>query len=170
MLVFSLITNGVSASTIIRHEEEIFKHGNYNMDVPCVVQWSLLWFSAPARLNKILGHELKIKKDHEVVNSVIMDAIVRTFGEHTPRSCMLTSVARVPHSTHRKWRVNKEMEGWMVRKSIQPSSSDGVMKTIKVVMNIASIGSRGLFQLRNNAQGIPVVFMLIPQKKKTVQC
>ena len=38
---------------------------------------------------------------------------------------MLTSVARVLHRTHKKWRVSKEMEGWMVRKSIQPSSSDG---------------------------------------------
>ena len=35
---------------------------------------------------------------------------------------------------------------------------------------IACVGSRGLFQLRNNAQGIPVVFMLIPQKENTVQC
>ena len=36
---------------------------------------------------------------HKVVNSAIMDAIVRPFGgEHTPRSCLLTSVARVLHS------------------------------------------------------------------------
>ena len=35
---------------------------------------------------------------------------------------------------------------------------------------ICNTGSRGLFQLRNNAQGVPVVFMLVPQKKKTIQC
>ena len=47
-----------------------------------------------------LGTELNIKKYHEVVNSAIMDAIVRPIGgEHTPRSCMLTSVARVLHRT-----------------------------------------------------------------------
>ena len=33
-------------------------------------------------------------------------------GEHTPRSCMLKSVATILHKTHRKCRVNKEMEGW----------------------------------------------------------
>ena len=27
---------------------------------------------------------------------------------------MLTSVATILHKTHRKWRVNKEMEGWEV--------------------------------------------------------
>ena len=32
------------------------------IEVPCVVQWSLLWFSAPTKLNRILGSDLKIKK------------------------------------------------------------------------------------------------------------
>ena len=38
---------------------------------------------------------------------------------------MLSSVARVLHSTHRRWRVNEEMEGWMMRRDLAPSSSDG---------------------------------------------
>ena len=43
-------------------------------------------------------------------------AVSRPFGgEHTPRSCMLASVAKVLHKTHRKCGVNKEMEGWMMR-------------------------------------------------------
>ena len=36
---------------------------------------------------------------------------------------MLTSVARVLHRTHKKWRVNKEMKGWRVRENLTPSSS-----------------------------------------------
>ena len=36
---------------------------------------------------------------------------------------MLTSVARVLRRTHKKWGVIKEMEGWMVRGNVQPSSS-----------------------------------------------
>ena len=81
---------------------------DFRIDVPCVVQWRLLWFSAPTNLNRILGHELKIKKYHEVVNGAIMDAIKRQFGgEHTPRSCMLTSVAKVLHRTHNKCGVRK---------------------------------------------------------------
>ena len=62
---------------------------DFKIDVPCVVQWSLLWFSAPTDLHRILGTELKIQKNHEVVNGAIMDAIVKPFGG-TPKSCMLT--------------------------------------------------------------------------------
>ena len=115
----------VSESTISPHVEEILgMELDHGFDVPCLVQWSLLWFSAPTRLNEILGQDLKIKKYHEVVDKAITEAILRPFGgEHTPRSCMLTSVAKILHRTFRKWRVNKEMEGWMMRESLEPSSS-----------------------------------------------
>ena len=36
---------------------------------------------------------------------------------------MMTSVARVPHSTHRKWGFDKEMKGWRVRENFTTSSS-----------------------------------------------
>ena len=75
-------------------------------------------FSAPTRLNEILEQDLKIKKYHEVVDEALAGAILRPFGgEHTPRSCMLTSVAEVLHRTHRKCGVHKEMEGWMTTSS-----------------------------------------------------
>ena len=35
---------------------------DFKIDVSCVVQWSLLWFSAPTDLKRILGIELTIKK------------------------------------------------------------------------------------------------------------
>ena len=95
----------VSERTIIQHEEEILGlELNCKINVPCVVQWSLLWFSAPTELNNILGREQKIKKYHEVVDRAITYAISRPFrGRHTPRMGMLTSVARVLHNTHKKW-------------------------------------------------------------------
>ena len=53
-----------------------------------------------------------------------MDAVVRPFsGERTPKSCMLTSVARVLQRTHKKRGMNKEMKGWRVRENFTPSSS-----------------------------------------------
>ena len=53
------------------------------------------------------------KKYHEAVNMAIAYAISMPFrGVPTPRTCMLSSVATVLHKTHRKWGVNKEMEGW----------------------------------------------------------
>ena len=81
MMSFMLCTNWVcagtfadhewvSARTIIEQEEEILSMElDFKIDDPCVVQWGLLWFSASANLNRILGHEWKIKKCHEVVNS-----------------------------------------------------------------------------------------------------
>ena len=76
----------VSESTISEYEEEnLGMQVDYGLDVPCVVQWSLLWLSEPTRLNQILGLELKIKMYHEVVNISIMDASVRPFGGNTHR-------------------------------------------------------------------------------------
>ena len=57
----------VSSRTIIQKEEEVLSMVlDFKIDRPCVVQWSLLWFPARTSLNQILGHELKIKKYHEV--------------------------------------------------------------------------------------------------------
>ena len=59
----------VSSRTIFQQEEEILGMVlDFKIDVPCVVQWSLLWLSPPTDLNRILGSELEIKKYHEVVH------------------------------------------------------------------------------------------------------
>ena len=72
----------MSESTISQHAEEILgMELGFGFDVPCVVHWSLMWFSASTRLNEILGQDLKIKMYHEVVD--------------TPRSCMLIQVAKI---------------------------------------------------------------------------
>ena len=95
----------MSESTIAQHTEEVMgMELNYEIGIPCVVQWSMLWFSVPTRLNGVLGkQDLKITKYHVVVNMAIMDAILRPFGgELTPRWCMVASVAKVLHKTHRK--------------------------------------------------------------------
>ena len=53
----------VTSRTIFQQEEEILSMAlDFKIDVPCVVQWSLLWFSAPTDLNRILGTELKFQK------------------------------------------------------------------------------------------------------------
>ena len=104
------------SSRIIQHKEEISSMAlDFKMEVPCVVQWNALWFSASTNSNCILGSDLKIKKCHAVVNKAIKDASGSFGAKHTRRSCMLTSVARVLHGSHRKWEVNKEMKGWRIR-------------------------------------------------------
>ena len=85
--VLSLITNWCQQAELSDMRKKFLSMDlNYKIDVPFVVQWSLLWFSAPTRLKNILGREQKIKKYHEVVNRAVTYAISRPFGgEHTPR-------------------------------------------------------------------------------------
>ena len=100
---------------------------DFEIGIPCVVQWSMLWFPAPTRLNLTVGRQgLKIKKvlcgcQHGDYGC----KFVTIWREHTPRSCMLASVANVPHETQ-KMGINKEMEGWMMEGSLelQPLADD----------------------------------------------
>ena len=48
---------------------------------------------------------------------------------------MLSSVARVPHTTHRQWRVDDELEGWMIRRDLAPLPLVEMMMKTKAMMN-----------------------------------
>ena len=107
----------VSESTVAEQEEEevMGRELDYENCVPCVVQWCMLWFSAPTRLNQTWENRgVNIAKYHEAVNMAIAYAVSKPFGgAHTPRSCMLTTVAAVLYKTpNGSWRMNKEMRGW----------------------------------------------------------
>ena len=71
----------VSESTIIEQEKEVMgKELDYEICIPGVVQWCMLWFSAPTRLNQTLGRNSKKQKYHEVVDLAITEAISRPLG------------------------------------------------------------------------------------------
>ena len=74
---------------------------DYENRVPRVVQWCMPWVSAPTRLRQTLENQgIELAKYHEAVNMAIAYAISRPFGgAHTPRSCMLTTVAAVLYKT-----------------------------------------------------------------------
>ena len=74
----------VSESTITQHEEEVMgMELDYEICIPCVVQWCMLWFSAPTRLNRTLGKQwINIAKYHVPVK-VIAYAISRPCGGST---------------------------------------------------------------------------------------
>ena len=85
----------VSESTIAQQEEETKgRELDYETCVPCVVQWCMLWFLAPTRLNQTLESQgIRNAKYLEAVNMGVAYATSRPFGEQTPRSCMLATVA-----------------------------------------------------------------------------
>ena len=118
--------------------------------------------SALARLNRTLQRQdQKIVKYHEVVNMAITDAISRPCGgEHTPKSCMLASVATV---LHRTWGVNKEMEGWMKRGSLM------TMTAMNAVMNDCNHRKTRPLSTQKPCTASPFRAHVLPQKKKTVE-
>ena len=81
----------------------------------------MLWFSAPSRLNQTFEGEGKnIVKYHEVGNMAITETITLPVGGlHTPRTCMLRSVAAVLYrSQNEDSVVDKEMRGWGMKGSL----------------------------------------------------
>ena len=81
----------VTQCTISEQEDRILADLGYNFDDPCVIQWALLWFSAPSRSS--LYHEdngTHIEVYHEVTNLAIRRACgVPNNGNYNPRSYLV---------------------------------------------------------------------------------
>ena len=109
MMSITFCTNWVCAVTFV--DEVIGMELDLKIGIPCMVQWCMLLFSASIRLNRTLERQdRKIVKYHGVVNMAIAGSISRRLGgEHTPRSCMLASVAKI---LHRK-RESEQRDGRM---------------------------------------------------------
>ena len=50
----------VSEMTIARQKAKVLEAFQYDIEIPCVVQWVILWFSAPASLNNDLLNDGEI--------------------------------------------------------------------------------------------------------------
>ena len=62
----------VTEPNVLWKENYILEALNYDLDVPCPLQWGLLWFSSPSRLNlKFANDGTNIKKYRETVNMTI---------------------------------------------------------------------------------------------------
>ena len=60
---------------------------DWDIDVPCPLQWALLWFSAPTNLNrKFVNNGTPVAKTWDTVSSAIEFTCSIAFdGAHTPR-------------------------------------------------------------------------------------
>ena len=93
----------VSSRIIFQQEKEILSMAlDFNFDIPCVVQWNLLWFSAPTDLNRILGTELKIEKYYEVVNGAINGRYCETIWRETHTEVVYVNLGGQSLTTHTK--------------------------------------------------------------------
>ena len=88
---------------------------NYDIEVPCPPQWSLLWFSAPTNLNsKFVNNGTKVAKFRDTFSSAIeLTCNIAIDGAHTPRECFLRAVTiLLCYALDRDWKLEEEMQGW----------------------------------------------------------
>ena len=86
---------------------------HYDIDVPCPLQWALLWFSALTNFNrKFVNKGTKV-----AVDSAIEFTCDSAFdGTHTPRACCSRAVTIfLCYAPDRDWDFEEEMQGWGVR-------------------------------------------------------
>ena len=63
------------------NENEFLVALNYDLGVPCVIQWRLLWFSSPSgQSQRFVNNGTKIAKYHEAVNIAIEATFTMPFG------------------------------------------------------------------------------------------
>ena len=105
----------VTETNVLWKENEILEALNCDLDVPCSLQWQLLWFSSPSRLNRKFANDgTKIAKYREAVNMAIEITLTAPFERlHTPRTCLLRTAGVVLYNSHDKdWNDEEEMKGW----------------------------------------------------------
>ena len=83
---FLLEHEWVTEPSVLWKENDILEAWNFDIDVPCPLQWGLLWFSAPSSVNrKYANNGTKVENFRETVNEAIeMTFNVPFDGVHTP--------------------------------------------------------------------------------------
>ena len=108
----------VTEPNVLLKENDTLEALNYDIDVPCPLQWRLLWFFAPSNFNrKFVNNGTKEAKFRETVNNAIELACNIAFdGIHTPRACLLRARSiLLSCAPDRDWDWEEEMKEWGVR-------------------------------------------------------
>ena len=85
---------------------------HYDIEVPCPLQWALLWFSAPTNFNrKFVNNGTKVAKFRDTVSSANEFTCNIAFdGAHTPRACFLRAVTNfLSYAPKWDWKLEEEM-------------------------------------------------------------
>ena len=93
----------VSESTTSKHVEDMLgMELDYENVIPCVVQWSLLWFSAPTRLNEISEQDLKIESTTKLSTRQLQKQMCDHLEGNTPRVAHLETSGKGPAQNPQK--------------------------------------------------------------------
>ena len=104
----------VTEPNVLWKENDIWEALLYDLDVPHPLQWRLLWFSSPSRLNRKFEYDgTKKAKYLATVNMAIEITLTVPFGGlHTPRTCLLRAVSVLPcNSQDKDWNDEEELKG-----------------------------------------------------------
>ena len=100
----------VDEQTISCQEAKVLEASDFDIEVPCVVQWSTLWFSSPTNLNwRFLDGGTIIENYNEVINLAVVATFSLAFREMlTPRICFFFFEIRcvlycADHREMRRW-------------------------------------------------------------------
>ena len=108
----------VTQLTMSEWEDRILADLDCNMDIPCVVQWALLWFTAPSRSNlKYEDDGVHDEMYHEVTDTAIRWACGQRYGGYfTPRRALIGAVMTVMgRLAEQHWDLDQELRGWEPR-------------------------------------------------------
>ena len=87
---------------------------NYGIDVPCPLQWGLLWFSAPTKLNrKFVNNGTKEAKFRDTVSSAVeLTCNIAFDGAHTQIACFLRAeTIFLCFAPDRDWNIEEQLQG-----------------------------------------------------------
>ena len=78
----------ITETNVTMKENLILEAPHYDIQVPCPLQWALLWFSAPTNLNhRFVNNRTKVAKFRDTVSSAIeLTCNIAFDGAHSPRS------------------------------------------------------------------------------------
>ena len=95
----------VSELTISCQEAKVVDALQYDLANPCIVQWGMLWLSAPTSLNNgLLNDGVILEKYNEAVKLAILGTF--SLPSNSPRSCFLRSIRTVLINTlERVWNL-----------------------------------------------------------------
>ena len=103
----------VSELSISCQEAKVLEALPYDLGNPCIVQWRMLWFSAPTSLkNGFLNDGVILEKYNEAVTLAFSATLTNPFWRmHTPRSCFLRSTRTVlTNMPERVWEPGQRCE------------------------------------------------------------
>ena len=97
-------------------ECKVFEYLSYDIEVPCVVQWEMLWYSGSTRFNNDLINDGVIHEQYDKAVSMAIEILSPDpfWRRHTPRSSFLETkqLVMVHCMPGWVWRLDRGMMGW----------------------------------------------------------